>query len=131
MSRPLLELRGRNVAVLQMKVPQVALFRQLADNVAQSFTFYLSAQNRGVLCSRASPFDTSCSSIVLLCALVAAFFLFLLALLFLFCVLLLLLCAAFPAVRLAFAAAFGSPTVPCRFRLSKMSRTILQLMRPR
>ena len=33
MSRPLLELRGRHVVVLQM-VSQVALFRQLADNVA-------------------------------------------------------------------------------------------------
>ena len=33
-SRPLLELRGRHVVVLQMKVPQVALVRQLVDNVA-------------------------------------------------------------------------------------------------
>ena len=30
-SRPLLELRGRRVVVLQVKVPQVALVRQLID----------------------------------------------------------------------------------------------------
>ena len=38
-SRPLLELRGGHAVVLQMKVPQVALIRQLVDNVAESFTF--------------------------------------------------------------------------------------------
>ena len=38
MSRPLLELRGRHVVVLQLKVPQVALVRQLVDNVLESFT---------------------------------------------------------------------------------------------
>ena len=32
--RPLLELRGRHVVMLQMKVPQVALFRQVACDVA-------------------------------------------------------------------------------------------------
>ena len=50
-SRPLLELRGRHVAVLQMKVPQVALVRQLYENVSESFTFCLFARNRGILCS--------------------------------------------------------------------------------
>ena len=33
-SRPLLALRGGHVVVLQMKVPQVALVRQLVVNVA-------------------------------------------------------------------------------------------------
>ena len=47
MSRPLLELRGRHVVVLQMKVSQVALVRQLVDNVTERFTFCLFAQNRG------------------------------------------------------------------------------------
>ena len=37
-SRPLLELCGRHVVMLQMKVPQIALFRQLVDNVTQGFT---------------------------------------------------------------------------------------------
>ena len=46
-SRPLLELRGRHVVVLQMKASQVALVRQLVDNVAESFTFCLFAPNRG------------------------------------------------------------------------------------
>ena len=50
-SRPLLELCGTHVVVLQMKVPQVALVRQLVNNVAESFTFCLSAQNRAILCS--------------------------------------------------------------------------------
>ena len=49
-SRPLLELRGRHVVVLQVKVPQVALVRQLVDNVAESFTFCLFAHR-----SRESP----------------------------------------------------------------------------
>ena len=50
-SRPLLELRGRHVVVLQMNVPQVALVRQLADQVAGSFTFCLSDRSRDILCS--------------------------------------------------------------------------------
>ena len=50
-SRPLLDLRGRRVVVLQKKVLQFALLRQLLDNVAESFTFCLFAQNRGILCS--------------------------------------------------------------------------------
>ena len=37
-NRPLLELRARHVVVLQVKLPQVALVRQLVDNVAESFT---------------------------------------------------------------------------------------------
>ena len=36
MSRPLLELRGRHVVVLQVKVPQVALVKQLVDNVRRA-----------------------------------------------------------------------------------------------
>ena len=43
MSRPLLELCGRHVIGRQMKVPEVALVRQLVDNVAESFTFCLFA----------------------------------------------------------------------------------------
>ena len=42
---PLLELRGGHVVVLQVKIPQVALVRQLIDNVAESVTCSLSAQN--------------------------------------------------------------------------------------
>ena len=49
MNRPLLELHARHVVVLQVKLPQVALVRQLVDNVAESFTFYLSAQSRHIL----------------------------------------------------------------------------------
>ena len=49
-SRPLLELRGGHVVVLQMKVPQVAIVGQLVGNVAESFTFCLFHQNRGILC---------------------------------------------------------------------------------
>ena len=55
MSRPLLELRGRRAVVLQMKVLQIALVRQL---VAESFTFCEASSAR----SRESP-DTSCSSV--------------------------------------------------------------------
>ena len=33
MNRPLLELCGRHVVVLQMEVPQIALFRQLVDDI--------------------------------------------------------------------------------------------------
>ena len=38
-SRPLLELRGGHVVVLPMKVPQVAFFRQLVGNFAESFAY--------------------------------------------------------------------------------------------
>ena len=67
MSRPLLELCGRHVVVLQMKVPQIALLRQL-ENVTWSFTFCFSAFNRGLFCSPARVFgylDFQCSSWVL------------------------------------------------------------------
>ena len=37
--------------MFQMEIPQVALFRQLAYDVAWGFTFCFSAQNRGILCS--------------------------------------------------------------------------------
>ena len=50
-SRPLIELRGGHVVVLQLEVPQVVLVRQLVDHVAERFTFCLVAQNRGILCS--------------------------------------------------------------------------------
>ena len=43
---PLLALRGGHVVVLQMKIPQVTLVRHLIDNVAESFTFWLSYQHR-------------------------------------------------------------------------------------
>ena len=57
-SRPLLEFaRGRRVVLLQIEVTQVALFRELVDNVVESSTFCLFAQNRGIFCSL-----TSCSS---------------------------------------------------------------------
>ena len=63
-SRPLLELRGRHVVVFQVKVPQVALVRQLVDYVAESFTFCLFARKNEASSarSRESP-DTSCSSV--------------------------------------------------------------------
>ena len=44
-------LRCRHVVVLQMKVPEDAFVRQNVNNAAESFTFCLSAQNRGILCS--------------------------------------------------------------------------------
>ena len=56
MSRSLLELFDRHVMMFQMKVPQIALFRQLAHDVAWGFTFCLSAQkSRYPLLARASP----------------------------------------------------------------------------
>ena len=60
-NRNLLELRGRHVAVLQMKVLQITLVRQL---VAESFTFCLFLPKIEVSSarSRESP-DTSCSSV--------------------------------------------------------------------
>ena len=62
-SRPLQELRGRHVVVLQMKVPQVALFRQLDNNFAEGFAYCLSPKiEESSDCSRAS-LDTSCSSV--------------------------------------------------------------------
>ena len=62
MSRPHLELRGRHAVVLQMKVPQDALVKQLVDNVAESFTSCLFHQIEASSArSRESP-DTSCSS---------------------------------------------------------------------
>ena len=51
MSGILLELRGGHVVVLQVKVIQVTLVRQLVDNVSEGLTFF--AQNRGLLCSLA------------------------------------------------------------------------------
>ena len=48
-SCPLLELCGRHVVVFQVKIPQVALFRQLVDDVSEGFTVWLSAQNRDFL----------------------------------------------------------------------------------
>ena len=55
MSRPLLELRGKHVVLLQMKVLQIALFRQVAHNVAQGFTFCFSGPKlRYLLLARAS-----------------------------------------------------------------------------
>ena len=50
-SCPLLELRGGHVVVLQVKVPRISRVRQLVDNVAESFTFCLFAQNRDIFCS--------------------------------------------------------------------------------
>ena len=44
MGGPLLELRGRHMVVLQVKVLQVTLVRQLVDIVAEYFTFWLFAQ---------------------------------------------------------------------------------------
>ena len=55
MSRSRLELRGGHVIMFQMKVPQVALFRQLAHDVAQGFTFCLCPKSRYPLLARASP----------------------------------------------------------------------------
>ena len=61
--RPLLELRGRHVVVLQVKVPQVALVRQLVDNVSESFTSCLLPKTRESSDrSRELP-DASCSSV--------------------------------------------------------------------
>ena len=55
MSRPLLELRGRHVVVLQVKVPQVALVRPLVDNVAESFPLQpFCPESRLVLIAHAS-----------------------------------------------------------------------------
>ena len=51
MSGPLLELRGGQKVVFQVKVPEVALVGQLVDNVSEGFTFCFSAQNRGIICS--------------------------------------------------------------------------------
>ena len=48
-SGPLLELRGRHVVVLQVKIPQVTLVRHLVGDVAESFTFWLFAQNREIV----------------------------------------------------------------------------------
>ena len=50
-SRYLPELCGRHVIMFQMKVLQVALFKQLAYDVSWGFTFCLAAQNRGILFS--------------------------------------------------------------------------------
>ena len=68
-SRPLLELYGIHVVMLQMKVPQVPIVRQLAYNVAWSFTFCFSAHTCGVFCSLAQVLGClifQCSSWVLL-----------------------------------------------------------------
>ena len=43
-SGPLLEKRGGHVVVLHVKIPQVTLVRHLIDDVAESFTFWLSDQ---------------------------------------------------------------------------------------
>ena len=51
MSDSLLELRDGHMTVFQVNVLQVTLVRQLVDNVLVYFTFFLFAQNRGLLCS--------------------------------------------------------------------------------
>ena len=45
-SCPLLELRGGHVVVFQVKIHQISLIRQLVYDVAESFTVWISAQNR-------------------------------------------------------------------------------------
>ena len=61
-SRSLLELSGRHVIMYQMKVLQVALFRQLAYDVALGFTCCLFAQIEVSSARSRESLDTSCSS---------------------------------------------------------------------
>ena len=63
MSRPLLELRGRHVIILQMEVPQVALFRQLACDVALGFTFCFLPKLAVSSARSRESLSTSCSSV--------------------------------------------------------------------
>ena len=53
MSGLLLELRGRHMAVFQVKVLQDTVVRQLVHHVSECFTFSLFAPNRGLLFSLA------------------------------------------------------------------------------
>ena len=45
-SCPPLELCGRHVVVFQVIVPQISLIRQLSYDAAESFTVWISGQNR-------------------------------------------------------------------------------------
>ena len=71
LSRPPLELCGRDAIMLQVEVPQVPLLRQVAYDVAWDFTFCLSGTSPSAFlptievssaCSRES-LHTSCSSV--------------------------------------------------------------------
>ena len=61
---PLLELSGRHVIVLQVKVPQIAPVKQLVDKVAESFTLHFFCPKWKTSSDRSREFpDTSCSSV--------------------------------------------------------------------